>query len=776
MEVSKKRRAVTVLSVEDDPNILAGITELLEIGADKFDISIMQATNGEEALRIIEQKTPDLIISDIAMPKLDGFGLLERVRSQTKWLHIPFIFLTARTMQNQIYDGLLKGVELYLTKPFDGGELIDLVEGQLAQTLQVQDRHTASIDELKTELSRRLQHEFRTPMTFIVANMEFLNSDVSAEKMDELSDHLEGLQRGSQRMGQLVSDLLRAVDCLSGEYATTVQRNMRPLENLVELLSEVVASKREEAAASDVRLFFRPRPLGVTVCGDTDSLSELFSRVIDNAIKFTKAARGGAVRISVEIANDQLQIHVRDNGVGFPSHLSEKLFDLFYQYDRRRYEQQGAGIGLSIAREIAHAHGGTLTLTGSEGRGAAAVIALPVGGCETLPTSLVDSDESTATILLVEDEVSLLSGLYDLLTYGSAEQNYRCLTAANGKQALAILEKETPDLIISDLRMPIMNGYDLLEKTRSDERWANIPFIILTAHGSRPEVHRGRMAGADQYVTKPYDSNYLLDLVHTRLERHFQKTEAMQRDFDTLKQGVIGAIDLDLLTSLMTLTAQSDALQPLVDPDALGKSENVDALRKQLLNIQETSRQITDLVEDASQLVELRSGVAHRNFQNRSRMIDSFDYLWVEAIEIVADQKEWFRQVVNVEPKVKLDRPRFLPPLKGQRKQLVSAFSQWLRANVAWSVDGQVHVTLSDGGEVICCHLEVAKSGLDSAEKQQITNYLTNATPPSTLPYSNNLLIFHEYMTLHGASVSFYPKPKSHCFELRFPIFDPFAE
>ncbi len=776
MEASQNRRTVTVLSVEDDPHILAGIVELLKIGVEQFDICVLQALNGEDALRVIKEQTPDLIISDISMPKMDGFGLLEQVRSHAEWLHIPFIFLSARTMQHQIYDGLLKGVELYLTKPFDGTELIDLVESQLSQTLQTRDKHTQSVNQFKTELSRRLQHEFRTPLTFIVANMEFLYSDVSAEKMDELNDHLTGLRRGSQRMGQLVSDLLRVVDCLSGEYAQLVQRNLRPLNNPLMLLEKVVASHRKSANAQNVKLFYRPRPLDLSVCADEDSLQELFERLIDNAIKFTKAARGGAVRISAEKSNNQLHIRIHDNGVGFPSHLSEQLFDLFYQHNRNKYEQQGAGIGLTIAREIAQAHGGTLTLTGSENRGATALISLPCYGCDDATGSIATIDEAAATILIVEDEDYLLEGLHDLLTYGSAERTYRCLTASNGKQALAILEKEQPDLIISDVRMPVMNGYELLKRTRNDDRWSDIPFIMLTAHGSRPEVHRGRMAGVAQYVTKPYDSDYLLNLIDTSLDRYLQKAQAKQRDFDLLKQGVIGAIDLDLLSSLMTLTAQSDVLQSFLDPASLEDSHNVAGLRKQLVNIQMTTRQVSNLVEDASQLVELRSGVAHRSFAKRARMIDSFDYLWIEAVEIANDQKEWFESFLPASSYIQLDRPRFLPPVKGQRKQLVGAFTQWLRANVAWSVDGKINLTLRDAGEEICCGLTVKRSGLRAAEKQQIITYLTDNTPPTMLPYSNNLLIFSEYMRLHGASVTFQSKGNTHHFETRFPIYDPFAE
>ena len=192
MELTTNRRTANILSIEDDPNILAGIVELLEYGWDKFDVTMLRATNGEDALRVMADHPPDLIISDINMPKMDGFELLERVRSQPKWTHIPFIFLTARSMQQQIYAGLLKGVELYLTKPFDAGELIDLVESQLAQTLKSRQQHEARINTLQTNLSRTLQHEFRTPLTFIIANLEFLHTDVSAEKRDELREHLEG--------------------------------------------------------------------------------------------------------------------------------------------------------------------------------------------------------------------------------------------------------------------------------------------------------------------------------------------------------------------------------------------------------------------------------------------------------------------------------------------------------------------------------------------------------------------------------------------------------
>jgi CheY-like chemotaxis protein len=223
----------------------------------------------------------------------------------------------------------------------------------------------------------------------------------------------------------------------------------------------------------------------------------------------------------------------------------------------------------------------------------------------------------TATILLVEDEWFLLEGLSDLLGVFDGDYELSILTAGDGKQALQVLEEQEPDLIITDIMMPRMDGYELLREVRKNPAWLQIPFIFLTAKGERGDIVRGRTSGAEEYVTKPYDANELFAVIKTQLDRHFQRKGAVEQYFKDLKQSIL---DLLLDDLRMPLNIVSDYTEKI--------AENVNNLQSDqdlvvyLRGIQSGSSQVSRLVQDFMLLVELQTGKSVDWFALQARPTD----------------------------------------------------------------------------------------------------------------------------------------------------------
>ena len=167
-------KTVNVLCVEDELPIREAITDLLQLSISRFDVNVIAAGNGEEGLKQLHYMTPDLIISDVSMPRMDGFQFLSELRKEHQWARIPFIFLTAHGSQEAERMGRKHGIEQFITKPFDPAEFVKRVETQLKRAFEEQDKSNQAFQTIQKEIAHVLQHEFRTPLTFVMAYFDFL--------------------------------------------------------------------------------------------------------------------------------------------------------------------------------------------------------------------------------------------------------------------------------------------------------------------------------------------------------------------------------------------------------------------------------------------------------------------------------------------------------------------------------------------------------------------------------------------------------------------------
>ena len=746
-----KQPEVTILLAEDEEAILYGVADLLECAADRYTITTYKATNGREALQLLQEITPDLIISDWQMPKMDGDEFLRTVRQNPAWIHIPFIFLTAKVSHQDIFHGRLVGVELYITKPFESQELLDLVQMLLDKTLLQQKKRRQASEEMKRKMLHLLQHEFRTPLTYVTAYYELLvmSYDETANSQ-ELQEFLHGIQSGSRRMSKLIQDLLMALELRTGEMAAQLQKEARPIDDLAVLLNSVVEEYRPSAFNSKVEIKMAIPPRLPRLLGDPVLLRDLFSRLVDNGVKFSAKKGKGTVTISAETTPKNLIIQIADDGIGFPASIAPQLFELFHQHNREHWEQQGPGVGLTIAKGIAEMHGGQLRAMGQEGVGATFTVELPIYQLNA-PSPLVLTSithAKRATLLVVEDDALLLEATLELLLLEEEPYQYDLLSAMNGEEAIAILEKQLPDLILSDITMPRMDGYQLLKRIRETPAWSLLPFIFLSGQNRHKEIVKARLAGADDYITKPYDPLELRKLLETRLNRHFQSQETTQNDFEVVRRHILLAIESGFANSLSKVSDHAGLIQ-----EQLTRSETIGDLKRFLEGIQEGSNTLSHLVDNFTTIVELRTGAAQTAYELRLRSVEYMGAMMQEVCE--AERSKW-----RNEHGKSADVPHdyavsfTIPAIKCDPQAICKTFERaynFIRTHSDKIDSARLFISAESTPTHHVFKIKTTASTLTSAEHEQITQFL-NGADETTLTIETGMLdltIAKEYLLLH---------------------------
>jgi two-component system, sensor histidine kinase and response regulator len=363
----------TILVVEDEPGILRIVTYLLE----EQGYMVLQAVEGLAALALVEQQAPDLIISDIKMPGMDGFTLCERVRANPALVQTPFIFLTAREQRSDIRRGMGLGADDYLTKPFEPEELLSAVSVRLARVAQTRAAIGQADADLQDKIIRALTHEFRTPLSLVMGYTELLESNGPELDEAEFTKVLQGLHTGSRRLMDLVEDFLLLSKIRAGVIGRDAGSDVVQCTSPDLVVRTVVEQYQKPAASRDVSLDVDCRSGNPTLNIQESHLFEIASRLIDNAIKFSKRD-GGLVQITTSSQDNMWLLSVSDEGTGIHKEALTWIFEAFRQVDRGRLEQQGSGIGLTIVRGLVEAYGGEVHVYSTPGQGSTFYTSLPL--------------------------------------------------------------------------------------------------------------------------------------------------------------------------------------------------------------------------------------------------------------------------------------------------------------------------------------------------------------------------------------------------------------
>jgi len=344
--------------------------------------SVSTATDGIEALEIMADVVPDLILADIMMPRMDGYTLYEEVRACPEWIPIPFVFLTAKSEREDKLRGKELGAEDYITKPFDAEELIISVRSRLGRARAIERASEKTFEQLKQQIVTVLGHELRTPLTYVTGYTDLALEDVSSLSPQEVEEFLSGIKSGADRLNRLVEDLLQLVQIDSGraheEFKTLVARYTNVDEIVKRTVGQCTAQARKQGVSLDVKTDPALPPVNLCEPFFVDALR----RLIENGIKFSRNETK-RVRIEARKGESWVRVAVSDHGVGIPVDQQEHLFERFRQINRDKMEQQGAGLGLAIAQELIHLHGGKIEVESAPGEGSTFTILLPPAAVST---------------------------------------------------------------------------------------------------------------------------------------------------------------------------------------------------------------------------------------------------------------------------------------------------------------------------------------------------------------------------------------------------------
>ncbi len=361
-----------ILVVEDDELMAQGIADILSVEGYQVDL----ASNGKEALVKMQANTPHLVISDIMMPEMDGHDFCTLVRTSPEWRTLPFIFLTALGQSVDRRRGLQVGADQYLTKPFEPDDLLVAVNAQLKRAAAHRQAAETALADLRASILTTLNHEFRTPLTYITGYSRML-AEGGAE-MDQASFDMciNALLHGAKRLKRLVENVLLVTQIETGELAVAARMFPQKTLNLCVLAHDVLQKFQARAQEHQIELQneipFDLPPLAIS----DEYTQQILDQLVDNAIKFSRP--NGRVTLAACQSNDHVELSVSDQGIGIRSDALEWVFDSFRQVDRQQQEQQGAGLGLAIVRGLAEAHGGDARIESQPGVGTTVYVRLPV--------------------------------------------------------------------------------------------------------------------------------------------------------------------------------------------------------------------------------------------------------------------------------------------------------------------------------------------------------------------------------------------------------------
>jgi signal transduction histidine kinase/ligand-binding sensor domain-containing protein/DNA-binding response OmpR family regulator len=400
------------------------------------------------------------------------------------------------------------------------------------------------LDVMKVKFFTNVSHEFRTPLTLILTPIERLLKKASDP---EQQGQFQLIYRNGRRLMNLVNQLL---DFKKLEvYETTLNATMG---DMIAFIKDTVLSFSDLAEKKNIKLSFSSSIECCAALFDHDKLEKILFNLLGNAFKFTR--ENGVVSVKVaelrEGAERFLQIDVNDTGIGIPKNKLDKIFEPFFQTEiPKNIVNPGSGIGLAITKEFVRIHGGRIEVVSEVGRGSSFKVMLPLREIpveevsdileeinppeevEEAPmqnsSAVADSNERQAgatkkkSLLLIDDNDDFRFYLRDNLKF-----HYAIHEASNGVKGWDLILSVQPDLIVSDIMMPELNGIELCAKIKSDERVSHIPVILLTARSSPEQRIEGLKTGADDYITKPFNFEVLEARINNLLEQRekFQKT------------------------------------------------------------------------------------------------------------------------------------------------------------------------------------------------------------------------------------------------------------
>ncbi len=519
------------------------------------------------------------------------------------------------------------------------GIIYSIYHFQLSRRLAEQ--KASNLEELNTAKSRLYQnitHEFRTPLTLILGTAEELRAGVKKSQ----HKYVKRIEDNGRRLLWLINQLLDLSKIENGKLTINyVQADIIPY------LQSLTAGFETHAKSQKINLQFHAKASAVQMDFDAEKVQQIISNLLSNAIKYNE--EGGSVQVIVEQQAERLSIRVEDDGIGIPEKELPHIFDRFHQVDASATRQaEGTGIGLALTKELVELLDGKIEVQSKLGKGSIFTVLLPIrqnaalaivpaanlktgslfdynttsGGLERLPARA-----DRPTLLLVEDHGEMLDYLAELL-----QGEYQLLRAVNGREGLKLAKQNKPDLIVSDVMMPEMDGFTLCELIKHQDNTSHIPVILLTAKADHAARLEGLKYGADAYLEKPFQRDELRLQIKNLLSMKSRLDDLYENDQNG-QRSPNGSTDptLRLITGIITknLSNSDFSVSELSRQMHLGRQQVYNKVKQIIgmppskyityLRIEKAKELLLDTDENISQIGFMVGFEKHSSFSNTFR-------------------------------------------------------------------------------------------------------------------------------------------------------------
>ena len=538
---------VNILIVDDEPRNLA----VLETVLDDPGYRLVRATSGEEALLALMAEEFAVLVLDVRMPGMSGFELAAMVKERRKTARIPIIFLTAYYNEDQhILEGYGTGAVDYLHKPVNPSVLRSKVavfaelhrKGRMLEEAnrlllgEIGERRNAearlyelnqSLDRRVTERTAELQasegrlmeanrrkdeflatlaHELRNPLAPVRNAVEVLKLKGGEAKSLQWATNI--IDRQVLALSRLIDDLMDLSRVSQGRIELR-----RETISLNDVLSDAIETVRPLATAAKHELVAMLPNRGVAVNADRTRLAQAFVNLLSNAVKYTDP--GGRIEVAVLLEKGSAVVSVRDTGIGIPSEHLERVFEMFSQVESALSRSRGGlGIGLALTERLVRMHGGTVKAQSEGlGRGSRFLVTLPLSA-EAAPGTpghepVLSRGGPALRVLVADDNRDAAETLGALLGMLGHEIHL----VHDGAAAVAACAAFDPDVVVLDIGMPKLNGYEACKRIRASTGGEQRTLVALTGWGQESDVARSREAGFDKHLVKPVDVPQLVEIL-----------------------------------------------------------------------------------------------------------------------------------------------------------------------------------------------------------------------------------------------------------------------
>ncbi|GAB3796361.1 hypothetical protein GCM10028819_13840 [Spirosoma humi] len=530
-----------ILLVDDEVDLEALFRQRFRQSIQNGTYEFVFAQDGRQALRMLEEQPDiDLLLSDINMPGMDGLTLLDQLQHINPMVRT--VMITAYGDMATIRTAMNRGAFDFITKPINFEDLDATIQKTSRYVHQLREtQELKAVDSMKTRFFTNITHELRSPLSLIISPVDKLleTPDLSVP----LQQQLLTVRRNARQILRLLNQLL-AINQLEARQVELVEQ----VGDLPDFVGQLVDLFRPSADIKQLALVYQTdMPTGYYRF-DAGKWETILANLLTNAIQFTPT---GTITVSLHQTPTGARLSVRDTGIGITAHKLPHVFDRYYEGDNQRIRaNDSTGISLALVRELTLRLGGQINVQsqvdGQAGEsGTEFVLELPLqrtneneaASAVEAPSVLVDLPALPATpplttpsgvaetpplVLVIEDNRELREFMVAELA-----TTYRVRSAANGYDGWVLAKEELPSIIITDLMMPRLDGYALIERLKADPVTDHIPLVLLSANAGDSHRLKGLALGADDYLTKPFH----LDELRLRLRNLLSRQQRLQEHY-----------------------------------------------------------------------------------------------------------------------------------------------------------------------------------------------------------------------------------------------------